>query len=379
MKKNKRNSAIDVVRGLCILAVILLHLNIQVPFKDTFLGTFMPKKLYTLFFWSGYYGVIVFFTLSGYLITNSTLKKWGNLTKIKASDFYILRIARIMPLLLALLAVLAVLHLMSVPGFVINEEQTSLGTAIFSVLTFHMNHLQLEVGYLPGSWDILWSISIEESFYLVFPLLCLIVRKEWHFAALVLIFLFISPWARTGFFPENELGDRNHLAYLDAIGIGCITSLAVHRIKELAYYKNIALVNGLALIVLVLFFRGFVYRSGLASIGLNVTLLSLGTGLLVIWMHYRHISGKQKNYWLLNGIRKMGILSYEMYLTHMFIIIALVGAFNKIKAPKEAIYVLYLSTIILSFLLAKYINKWLTKPINYMIRRKHVAVKSENK
>ncbi|MEM7484316.1 MAG: hypothetical protein AAF348_03830 [Bacteroidota bacterium] len=86
-----------------------------------------------------------------------------------------------------------------------------------------------------------------------------------------------------------------------------------------------------------------------------------------------------KNYWILNGIRKMGALSYEMYLTHMFIVIALVSVFNKITAPKDAVYLLYLSTIVLSFLLAKYINKWLTKPLNHRIRRKYLTVKSENK
>ncbi len=371
----RRNIGIDILRGFCILFVILLHLNIQVNFKETLLGDLLPKRWYSLFFWSGFYGVIIFFTLSGYLITSSAIKKWGTLTDIKIKDFFIMRFSRIAPLLILLLIVLSTLHIAKIPGFIINEEKTSLIRVVFAALTFHINWLEIQVGYLPANWDVLWSISIEEIFYLTFPILCLLARKEWHFVALILVFLIISPWARTGMFPDNELGDRNHLAYLDAIAFGCITAIIAHRVKISKKIINILMILGCCFIILIMFYKGFVYRSGLTDIGLNITLLSLGVSLLVLWLHYKEKTNTQKDFWVLKGIKKMGELSYEMYLTHMFVVIVFVKIYKEAALSKEWIYVLYAVVIFISFLLAKFLHRWVTEPMNQRIRLRYIKNK----
>ena len=74
-----RNTGIDILRGLAILSVILLHLNTRVPFSDTFVGQSLPKAIYKILFWSGYYEVCIFFVISGFLITTSSLNKWGQI------------------------------------------------------------------------------------------------------------------------------------------------------------------------------------------------------------------------------------------------------------------------------------------------------------
>ena len=112
-----RNNGIDILRGLSILSVILLHFNIRVPFSETFIGAQFPKMLYSLLFWSGFYGVCVFFVISGFLITTSALNKWGSLPNINMKQFYSMRFARIIPLLVLLLVVLSTLHLGGVSGF----------------------------------------------------------------------------------------------------------------------------------------------------------------------------------------------------------------------------------------------------------------------
>jgi len=159
-----QNSGINTLRGISILSVILLHINIRVPFSETLLGSSMPNMIYKVLFWSGFYGVCIFFVISGFLISTSALNKWGSLPDIKPGGFYSMRFARIIPLLVSLLVVLSFLHLEGIKGFVINPEQTSLGRSIFAALTFHINLLEIQTGYLPGPWDILWSLSIEEVF-----------------------------------------------------------------------------------------------------------------------------------------------------------------------------------------------------------------------
>lgn len=83
-----------------------------------------------------------------------------------------------MPCLAGLLLVLVLLDRMGVPRFVVNTQHTSLLRASIAALTFHVNWLEAKTGYLPASWDVLWSLSVEEVFYIVFPLLCTLCESR---------------------------------------------------------------------------------------------------------------------------------------------------------------------------------------------------------
>ena len=364
----KRNFGIDVIRGLCILAVVLLHLNIHFGYTNTFIKQAIPPKVFSLFFWSGYYGVVIFFTLSGFLITNTIIKRWGTLSKVNLATFYWFRFSRIIPLLILLLTVLSILHLFKVSGFVINEEQTSLWRAVFAALTFHVNWLEIQVGYLPASWDILWSISIEETFYLIFPVVCLFLKKDWHFVIVLILFLLVSPWARTNLYIGNELADKNHFAYLDSIALGCMSAIVATRLTFAKWMHLAFLLIGLAMVVLVVYFRGFVYKSGLVESGLNISILSFGIALILIWLHENHQSGKQKKFRAFNGLRRMGVYSYEIYLTHMFVVLAGVKIFKYFEFGANWLIPFALLIIFVSYLLGSLIHNYISEPINLWLR-----------
>lgn len=57
--------------------------------------------------------------------------------------------------------------------------------------------LEAQRGYLPGSWDILWSLSVEEMFYLFFPLICRALGRGKLLVAALLLFVALGPFART--------------------------------------------------------------------------------------------------------------------------------------------------------------------------------------
>ena len=66
------------------------------------------------------------------------------------------------------------------------KKAVGLPRALFSALTFHLNWLEAKTGYLPANWDVMWSLSVEEMFYLFFPLVCLVfvgerspLRRNW--------------------------------------------------------------------------------------------------------------------------------------------------------------------------------------------------------
>jgi peptidoglycan/LPS O-acetylase OafA/YrhL len=124
-----RVPAIDLLRGLCIVAVVLHHINLRIHFRDSSLGQLIGPAANRALFWNGYYGVRVFFVISGFLITSWSLKRWGRLRQLKVRQFYRMRFARIMPCLAGLLLVLVVLDRLGVPRFIVNTQHTSLARA----------------------------------------------------------------------------------------------------------------------------------------------------------------------------------------------------------------------------------------------------------
>src|SRR6476646_703298 len=108
-RSEKRVHGIDVLRGLCIIAVVLHHINLRIHFRESGLGQWVGPAANRVLFWSGYYGVRVFFVISGVLITTWSLKRWGGLMQISLRKFYRMRFARIIPCLVGLLVLLSIL------------------------------------------------------------------------------------------------------------------------------------------------------------------------------------------------------------------------------------------------------------------------------
>ena len=130
-----RIDQIDVLRGLSILAVIVHHINLRIRIERTELGAHLPKLVVQDLGWNGYNGVIVFFAVSGFLITSMSLRRWKTLPAIRLREFYRLRFARIAPCLIALLAVLSALHLLGIRWYTIDPQRASLPRSLLAALT----------------------------------------------------------------------------------------------------------------------------------------------------------------------------------------------------------------------------------------------------
>ncbi len=113
---SRRFDTIDLLRGLSILAVILLHVALRFSFLHLSLRPILSPWLYHLLLSNGGNGVTIFFAISGFLITFTSMQRFGDLGKLSPRIFYRIRFARIGPPLFLLLAVLTVLHLAHVEG-----------------------------------------------------------------------------------------------------------------------------------------------------------------------------------------------------------------------------------------------------------------------
>src|SRR5579872_4965098 len=194
MSVRQRIDGIDLLRGLAIFFVLMNHVNIRLLLAKVPYTQGIPRQIVHLLVWNGQYGVQMFFAISGFLITSISLRRWGSLSQINIREFYRLRVARIAPLLLLLLAVLSGLHFAGLPDFVVTAKTGGLGRALLAALTLHINLLEAQRGYLPGSWDVLWSLSVEEMFYLFFPLVCRMFGRGKLFFAILLTFVVLGPF-----------------------------------------------------------------------------------------------------------------------------------------------------------------------------------------
>ena len=278
-----RLDGVDLLRALAIFFVLMNHVNIRLLHARVPYLKGLPHQLVNSLVWNGQFGVQIFFAVSGFLITSTTLRRWGSLAQVSVRDFYLLRFARIAPLLLLLLAVLSALHLAHFSDFVVPSKTGGLGRALVAALTFHVNVLEARRGYLPGNWDIIWSLSVEEMFYLFFPLVCFLLGRRKLLVALLLTFVVLGPFGRTVLAYGNEVWrEYSYLAGMDAIALGCITALLVARH---GLSRPVLLTIGSVGTVLLIFSLCFSIRAnswGLDRNGLNMTILALGTCMVTI-------------------------------------------------------------------------------------------------
>ncbi len=365
----KRLPAVDFLRGLCILAVVLHHINLRIRFNKSGLGKHLPDLGHRALFWSGSYGVKVFFVISGFLITTTILARWGGLDAIDVKRFYRLRFARIAPCLLALLAILSVLHLAGATGFVINPKRATLPRALLGALTFHINWLETKVSYLPANWDVLWSLSVEEAFYLGYPLICRFIRNRWVMLAMAVAPMAVGPFARTAWAPNDIGSDYLYFANLDGIALGCVT--AVLAWSKPAGERTVTAMRwaGWGLMALVAVGRPAVAALGLYKPGLDVTVLELGAALLLFAIAHKPSTGTAAG----AVVRWYGRNSYEVYLTHSFFTVLGLQVFQKMGSPIDSAIWWFVAIAAISGVAGAAVARYYSEPLNRRLRARTVA------
>jgi peptidoglycan/LPS O-acetylase OafA/YrhL len=86
---------VDLLRGLAICFVLMNHVNMQLLGAKVSYTQGLPRQLVSSLVWNGQFGVQIFFVISGFLITSTTLRRWGSASSVNLLDFYRLRFARI--------------------------------------------------------------------------------------------------------------------------------------------------------------------------------------------------------------------------------------------------------------------------------------------
>ena len=317
----KYRSEIDGLRAIAIIPVVLFHAG-YANFKG------------------GFVGVDVFFVISGYLITSIIINNLQNQEFILI-NFYSRRIKRILPLLTLVTFVTLVLSY-----FVLNPEAfANFGKIYIGIGTFSSNLFILFQGGYFAKWvgaqplTHTWSLSVEEQFYLFFPALLALLYKNGNLKFWIWIITVSS------FFLAIILSyDYMRIAFFILptraweLGAGVLASLYIDDLNNNKKISN-KVISSFGIVMVVSSF--FIFDSRSLIPGLEAFIPVFGTFLVIIFSTPDTFVFKFLN---LKILRKIGILSFSIYLWHHPIIILCKEYFG------ENVYIIYRLEILLLIL-----------------------------
>jgi peptidoglycan/LPS O-acetylase OafA/YrhL len=293
-----RNQSIDALRGLSIFVVISLHYWLFLPTDFAWI----PIDAFLHMIRNGYYGVTLFFTISGFLITSRSLARYGSLGAINPREFYRARFARIYPLLFALVISLVVLSYLGVKYFVAPPD-VNIWAAAWKALTFQYNwyYVADASGFL--TWAPLWSLAIEEVFYLVFPIACIALRSNAMLVAALIALIAQGILTR---FQPSDLYYFSTCA--DAIAMGCLAALVLARLRRSATLGMLLMGGGFALVM-----ARYLATAVTDDVAFGPTVISFGGAAFLVGASVATTTWRR----YLAPIELLGRRSYEIYLIHI--------------------------------------------------------------
>ena len=327
---------IDGLRAIAVSAVILYHSQIIILGQKPFKG--------------GFIGVDIFFVISGYLITSLILKELITTGSFSFRNFYERRFRRILPaLLVVILASLPFAWMYLLPNSFIDFSKSILYSLGFgSNFYFHFTGQQYgaESGLLKPFLHT-WSLSVEEQFYILFPIFLLIIFKFFNkYIIHIFIFGFIISLGIADWSSKNSLSVSFYFIHTRIWELLAGSILAYFEIKQDHRSQN-KLFNlimpsiGLFLIVFtIVFFKLHFPHPSLHSLP-----AILGVCLIIWFSNSNEIITKMLSTKIFVGV---GLISYSLYLWH-YPIFAFVRI-NEIGEGKLPLSLLLIIITILSIL-----------------------------
>ena len=362
-----RNPGVDLLRGLSIVLVVMHHTALRIPLEKGMLGDWLPSWLLYGLQYDGFEAVFIFFVISGFLITSNSLARWGTLSAIDAQAFYRRRAARIVPCLLILVAVLCGLALAGAPHYTLERPTQTLPGAALSALGFWLNVYEARTGYLPAGWDVLWSLSIEEVFYLAFPIACLLPGRTRLLVPALLVLALSIPVVRSTIHHDEIWSEKNTLQGTAGIATGMLAALLVRR-WPVARPSTVrwTLALGVAGLLAVFFGGDELWHSLRYS---YMLVLTFAAAAVVIASRWRAAEDSSAPWRAFDWLRSFGRLSYEVYLTHMFVVWLVVDRFTAAGGDLRLGVAWYPVVLAGSWALGAVVARFVSGPLERLLMR----------
>lgn len=326
---------IQALRALAVALVVLNHL--------------WPTRLT-----GGYVGVDVFFVISGFLITSHLLKELLATGRIRLAAFYARRIRRLLPAAFLVLAVSVVAAMAWLPF----SRWTATAYEVLASTLYAENWVLAakSVDYSASTSSATvaqhyWSLSVEEQFYLLWPLLLLALfalagrgagpakRVVLAGIAAVVVLGFVASVLTTEFAPAQAYFVTPVRAW--EFGAGALAALAVGRLRIPAPYAKAAGLAGFGMIV----YAALSFSDGTAFPGWLAVIPVLGTVLVILaGSDNRRPALKRLIAWI--PLQYLGNISYSLYLWHWPIIVIAPFALGRPLGTLDKVSIVLLAVLL---------------------------------
>ena len=294
---------IDGLRACAVGAVILYHAQLNILGHEVFEG--------------GFIGVDIFFVISGYLITSIIFKELAATRCFSFKHFYERRMRRILPVLLVvMLTSIPFAWMYLLPNDLIDFSKSILYSLGFSSnFYFHYSGLEYAVDELQNSFLHTWSLSIEEQYYIVFPIVLLVTFKYLRkYLPHILIFGFVTSLGLAEFSSRNYPSASFYFLHTRMWELLAGSILAYFEITKGQRSKIQSLNLILPLVGLVLIGHSFIFfHNEMLHPSLYTLSPIIGVCLIIWFSNKNEFVTKILSTKLFVGI---GLISYSLYLWH---------------------------------------------------------------
>ncbi len=304
MKINYRPE-IDGLRAISIISVVIYHA--QLKFNDY------------IIFSGGFLGVDIFFVISGYLICSIIFKELLEKKDFSFKNFFIRRARRILPALIFLIFVSSLFsYFILQPSALSNFSKSSISSIFFSsnIFFWQNDSMYMAESQLLSPLLHTWSLSVEEQFYLFFPIVIFLIFKidKKFLFPLILLLMFLSMFS-------TWYGSKNHIIFnfysitsrIWELGVGSLIAYFEYfKNKKIYFSKNInEILCFLSLIVIVYFFIFPILPNKHPTIYTIIPIVSVGIIILLADKTNFFKSILSNNFFVFTGLT-----SYSLYLWH---------------------------------------------------------------
>lgn len=366
--KSRYLPSIDSLRALAVLAVIIYHVDVN----------YLP---------GGFLGVDLFFVLSGYLISSLIIKEYRKTGSINLYNFYLRRARRLLPAVYFMITVGIILMVMFNEVLLKKSHLDAIFGYIYSSNWWYIFH-KLDYFDSFGSqspFKHLWSLAIEEQFYMIFPLLFLLINSKKKgkdgthklsksFLYIVLGLIFVSLVTHILLFDINNISriyfGTDTRAFSLLVGVVGAILYPMDKLntkitpQENIVYSVISLISIATLITIMIYtseYNTWLYRGGFLLVAILGIIIIISSG------KQHTVMAKLLSF---KPVVFIGKISYSLYLWH-FPILVLTTPVSEIGNP-NIFYVIL--RVILTFIVAIISYVFVETPIRKLGFKNYVSV-----
>ncbi|BAH16815.1 acyltransferase family protein [Macrococcoides caseolyticum] len=339
---------LDGIRAIAVIAIIIFHLN--------------PKWLP-----GGFLGVDTFFVISGYLIAMLLINEYEKTGTINIFQFWIRRMKRLFPPVLFMILIVIQYIIFFDQSLLYQLKKDVIAALLYiSNWWYIFDGLSYFESFEARPLEHLWSLAIEEQFYLLFPLILILMLNKWSKKNILLLFFVVSILSAilmsTLYDPAANVsriyfGTDTRLQTL-LLGVMCAFIWPAFKLKYDAPRILVVIIDFLGFIGLIVLMYSIYKLSEHSAFLFNGGFYVLGIFTLLIIMAAVHPSSIMSRLLGIKPLTVIGKYSYSLYLWHYPVIVLMQKHFVQGQVP---IYI-HISSVILTIVLAVFSYKLIERP-----------------